>query len=300
MKKILCSLAVACAALCAPFLFAHGEIFPVWNGTPPGETEPPKSEKIRITKQKSGDERSITNVWTPTLEIFHAPAQKNTGTAVLICPGGGYGSLAYDHEGVAVARWFNTIGVTGVILKYRVPTRPKTQRALMPLKDAQRAISLIRANAKEWKINPARIGIMGFSAGGHLSALVSTTAERSYKPADAVDELPFRPNFTILVYPAYMTSKGDTSLAAEIKVGTDTPPAICVHASNDPYTSEGSLLYYKALKKAKVPAELHIYATGGHGFGMRPRIQPSKSWTAATAAWIESLKLPDTAKNRRP
>jgi acetyl esterase/lipase len=293
VKKTFFSLVSVCAALCAAQLFAQdqGEIFPVWTGTPPGETAPPKPEKIRVAKSGPGSERSITDVWTPALEIFPAPAEKNTGAAVLICPGGGYGGLAYDHEGVKIARWFNSIGVTGAVLKYRVPTRPKTPRAVMPLKDAQRALSLLRANAGKWKIDPARVGIMGFSAGGHLSALVSTTAERSYEPADDADKFPFRPNFTILVYPAYMTNKSETQLAPEFKVNADTPPAICLHSINDPYTSNGSLLYFQALRKVKVPAELHIYSTGGHGYGLRPAAQPTKTWPAATAAWLESLRF---------
>ncbi|MDR2863399.1 MAG: alpha/beta hydrolase, partial [Puniceicoccales bacterium] len=197
----------AIAAVCIALVFA-GPVssaesneetkFPIWSDIPPGETLFPE-------KPETGGKNAtfISNIWKPSIEVIRAPEDKNTGAAVLVCPGGGYGGLAYNHEGLSVAKWLNSLGVTAVILKYRVPARPKTLRGEVPLKDAQRALSLVRSKADEWKIDPRRLGILGFSAGGHLSALTSTAPERSYEPTDEVDKFSCVPDFTILIYPAY-------------------------------------------------------------------------------------------------
>jgi acetyl esterase/lipase len=307
MKNAFRLLPMFAAALCgtlvpllsAPVAFAAEPLLalPVWNGTPPGETAPAKPEQVRRNKQ--GGIAGVSNIWTPTLDFFPAPEDKNTGAAVLVCPGGGYSGLAYEFEGTNVAKWFNSIGVNAIILKYRVPRRPNSLFGEIPLKDSQRALSVVRAKAAEWKIDPTRLGIMGFSAGGHLSAITSVAEKRTYEPTDDADKLSCRPNFTILVYPAYMTENGKDShgsgkranppksedeLTPRVTPGKGTPPAICFHSLNDAYTSDGSLLYFRALKKANIPAELHIYASGAHGWvnSMAP-----ETWNPAVAAWLK-------------
>jgi acetyl esterase/lipase len=305
--RSLASIAILCSALLIPHIAllasdAPSFNIPVWAGNPPGETLPEKPETI--SRNRSGNRAiiSISDIWNPSLDFFPAPTETNTETAVVICPGGAYQSLAYDHEGIRVAQWFNSIGVNAIILKYRVPRRPNTVFGELPLKDAQRALSLVRAKSTEWKINPARVGIMGFSAGGHLSALASVAPARTYEPQDDPDKFSCRPDFSILIYPAYMTEKGKDSygfskqrnaklsedaLTPRTTPGPGTPPAICIHSANDPYTSDGSLLYFRALRKANISAELHIYATGGHGWGMKKGSEPSETWNAAVASWLK-------------
>jgi acetyl esterase/lipase len=208
----------------------------------------------------------------------------------VICPGGGYQILAMDLEGEEIAAWLNSIGVTGTVLKYRVPARKDQPRYEAPLQDAQRAVSLVRSKATEWKVDPARIGILGFSAGGHLSATASTNFDkRHYESIDAVDQISCRPDFTVLVYPAYL-SEG-TQLNPEIRVNAQTPPVFFVHAGDDRISSENSVAMYLALKHAGVPAELHAYATGGHGFGLRPSAHPASTWPARCAEWMKARGL---------
>lgn len=281
-----CLAFAAATAFSTLTLHAEPLVLPVWSGTPPGETAPPKPEKI--TRDEDGVVTSMTDIWTPTVEFHAAPAGLNTGAAVLVCPGGAYIGLAYDHEGTQVARWFNSIGVNTFILRYRVPRRPKSLFGEIQRMDAQRALSLIRARAAEWKIDPARVGIMGFSAGGHLSAITSIAPGRTYAAADETDTFSCRPDFTILVYPAYMVEKGKNRLEARVTPGKGAPPAICVHSANDQYTSDGSLLYFRALRRQKVVAGLHIYSTGGHGWGMRGDGEPAETWNTDVAAWLKA------------
>lgn len=228
---------------------------------------------------------SYNSVTVPSMEVFLPSPEKNTGAAVLVCPGGAYSHLAYTHEGTEIAQWLNKQGIAGIVLRYRIPTPKGEVRGRLPLQDAQRALSLIRSHAAEWKIDPERVGILGFSAGGHLSATTSTASQRTYPEQDTADKLSCRPNFTVLVYPAYLLNKESTKLVPEITISSDTPPAIMIHAANDPYTYKSSLLYFEALEKNKIRAELHVYAQGGHGYGMRGGL-PSKSWPAAVSAWL--------------
>ncbi|MDR1817344.1 MAG: alpha/beta hydrolase fold domain-containing protein [Puniceicoccales bacterium] len=270
-----------------------GGAFNIWRGTPPGETTPPRPER------RAKNLAFVRDVWTPALEFRPAPAATNTGTAVIVCPGGGYSGLAYAHEGLEVAKWLNSIGVNAFILKYRVPTRPGQKRGVMPLMDAQRAVSLVRANAAAWNIRPDRIGILGFSAGAHLSALTSCAPKRTYAPTDAADALPCRPNFTVLIYPAYIVEKG--RFTDEFEVTAETPPAFFVHAVNDPYTYKSSAHYFEKLRTFGTNAELHIFGQGGHGFGLRKN-SPGDLWPAAATAWLRANKwlapaVPPATKN---
>jgi len=256
----------------------------VWPGKPPDETETVGAE----TSEIKGDKRKIkivSNVTRPTITVFRAPSDKDTGTAVLICPGGGYNVLAMDLEGEEVAAWLNSIGVTGIILKYRVPRRADKAHAL-PLMDAQRAMSVVRSHAGEWKIDRKRIGILGFSAGGHLAAATSTNSDkRRYEPIDDIDKVSCRPDFAVLIYPAYLAMLD--KLAPEIRVTKDTPPTFFAHASDDRVGPENSVAMYLALKRVDVPAELHIYTNGGHGFGLRPTADSAApSWPARCEDWL--------------
>jgi acetyl esterase/lipase len=268
---------------------------PIWPGAAPGE-KGDIGEEHDTTKAdpKLPPEKYVIrlgNVSKPMLTVFRPPADKETGTAVVVCPGGGYSILAYDLEGTEICNWLNSVGVTGVLLKYRVPARKGLERYTAPLQDVQRTIGLVRQNAKEWGINPKRVGVLGFSAGGHLAAAVSANYEtRTYPEVDEADKQSCRPDFTVLIYPAYLTAKGDlTKLAPEIKVTKDTPPAFIVQTQDDPVKVENAYTYGLALKNAKVPAELHIYATGGHGYGLRPAGKTVTTWPARCAEWMGAM-----------
>jgi acetyl esterase/lipase len=267
---------------------AKHEIVYLWPGSAPGEKGDIGEEKD--TSPGSGIIR-LGNVSKPAITLFRPAADKDTGAAVIVCPGGGYNILAYDLEGSEVCEWLNSIGVTGVLLKYRVPGRGG-QRHTAPLQDAQRAVGLVRSRAAEWKIDPKRIGILGFSAGGHLSATASNTFDtRTYPPVDDADKTSCRPDFTILVYPAYLTEKDDsTKLAPEIKVTKQTPPAFIAMTADDPVHVENAYAYGLALKRAGVPAEVHIYPKGGHGYGLRPSENAVSRWTDRAAEWLKGQR----------
>jgi acetyl esterase/lipase len=233
----------------------------------------------------------LGNVSTPTLTVYSPPAGKNSGAAVLVFPGGGYSILAMDLEGTEICEWLNTIGVTGVLVKYRVPAQPNSPRKAAPLQDAQRAISMVRSNAAKWQIDPARIGIMGFSAGGHLSALLSNHYDkRIYDPIDESDKVSMRPNFTLLIYPAYLVATGDM-LAPDMTVTASTPPTFLIQAENDGVRVENSLVYYEALRQKSVKAEMHIYSEGGHGYGLRPTADPITGWPVRAADWLRHIGM---------
>lgn len=293
---VVAALAVSAGARAA----AEPTVIPLWPGTPPGEkgniaaetrTEPRPGEKPALTR--------ITNVTKPTITVYH-PDHPN-GTAIVIAPGGGYRLLAWQHEGTQVAEWLRSLGVTAVLLKYRVPRRPDQPQDQPPvgaLQDAQRAISYTRAHAKEWHLDPHRIGMLGFSAGGHLTAWAATNFnKRAYQPVDDADNASCRPDFAIPIYPGGVLAKGSKDqLAPEIRVNKQTPPCFLVVAYNDTGSFGSTLALLKALKGAGVPAELHVYATGGHGFGMRPGKQPYATWTKRCEDWLRAEGLLGDAK----
>jgi acetyl esterase/lipase len=257
----------------------------VWPHEVPGEKGDIGAEEV-LPMQGETNVKRVSNVTQPTITVYRPEKDKDTGAAVLICPGGGYHILAMDLEGEEVAEWLNGIGVTGVVLKYRVPRREDRPKHEAPLQDAQRAMSLVRSHAHEWEIDPQRIGILGFSAGGHLSAAMSTNYERrQYDVIDDVDSVSCRPDFAVLVYPAYLT-EGD-GLAPEIRVDSQSPPTFFVHASDDGISSENSIRMYLALKATGVPAELHIYDRGGHGFGLRRSEFPCSTWPQRCEQWLK-------------
>jgi acetyl esterase/lipase len=266
----------------------------VWPGKAPGENGKVGPEKVKVEKTRLGTIKIITNVSQPTITVFR-PKKKDTGAAVLICPGGGYNVLAWDLEGEEVAAWLNSLGVTGIVLKYRVPARPgnpKGKPPVGPLQDAQRALSLVRSKVKELKLNPKRLGILGFSAGGHLAAATATNFDkRAYAGVDQVDKISCRPDFAVLVYPAFLIVKGKKDLAPDIRIRKECPPMFFVHASDDGVPPENSVVTWLALKAAGVPAELHVYSSGGHGFGLRPSKQPCSTWPRRCANWLRSQKF---------
>lgn len=240
----------------------------------------------------------LTNVSDPTITLYRPKRDKATGAAMVVFPGGGYQILAMDLEGTEVCKWLNSIGVTGILLKYRVPPRPGAPRYEAAFEDAQRALRLVHYHAKEWHINPNRIGVIGFSAGGDLAALVSSDFDRrTYKPSDSVDATSCRPDFALLIYPAYLVVKRQDGyvLAPELKVTSNTPPTFLVQAEDDPIGVANSLYYYLALKNAKVPAEMHLYAKGGHGYGLRPTQNPVTLWPQLAEKWLRGLGVLTTA-----
>jgi acetyl esterase/lipase len=253
----------------------------VWPAKPPGDSS-------QIGKE-DWQGKHVTNVTEPTLQIYRPARDKDSGVAVIVCPGGGYKVLMMSYEGEDVAQWLTTIGITGIVLKYRVPAPPGVAHHLPGLQDAQRSISYVRSKASEWGINPDKIGILGFSAGGHLTAAACTNFDkRAYEPIDAVDQLSCRPDFGVAIYPGGVIQKGtDGELAPEIRVSKQTPPMFIAQASDDP-GSDNSVYLYLALKKAGVPVELHEYTKGGHGFGIKQTGKPSATWIDRCAEWMRS------------
>lgn len=264
----------------------------LWAGRAPGVQTDVDEEKDTTPpdgKTKAGEYViRLGNISRPTITVYRPTPAKDTGAAVVVCPGGGYSILAYNLEGTEVCAWLNSIGVTGVLLKYRVPGR-LTEKYLAPLQDAQRALSLVRSHAKAWGIDTHRVGMLGFSAGAHLSAVASTHFEtHAYEPLDEADKESCRPDFTILIYPAYLTTDDLTKLAPDIKVTPQTPPAFIVQTQDDTVHVENAYVYGLALKNAKVPAELHIYPKGGHGYGLRPSGDAVSHWPQRAAEWLAS------------
>jgi acetyl esterase/lipase len=289
--KAIRSFNLGCAVLFSVQVWAVEPVnpIPLWPGRAPGETNLVSTERD-LTKPDEGlvaGQRVIRlgNVSQPSMTIYRPAPEKATGTAVVICPGGGYSILAWDLEGTEVCDWLNSIGVTGVLLKYRVP-----KRANGPLQDVQRALSLVRQRAKESGVDPQRIGVLGFSAGGHLAAEAGASFnERAYPAVDEADVASCRPDFQILIYPAYLMQKDDlTKINPTVAVTTNTPPTFLVMAADDPVRVENVLGYALALKQSKVPVELHVYPAGGHGYGLRRTQAPVTTWPDRVADWMRS------------
>jgi acetyl esterase/lipase len=294
-----------CAATWQP---AEGnQQLPIWPGTIP-DAKPalgPESKTLREDHLIGGRPwLEVDNVTHPTITVY-PPKGSNTGAAVIVFPGGGYRGLAIDLEGTEVCDWLVSAGVTCVLLKYRVPGSgphwdtvrnmrviPKVHTALQ---DAQRAIGLLRHRAANWKIDPQKIGVLGFSAGGHLAAAISTHPERIYAPVDEADKESSVPNFAIALYPGHMSVnyKADLSkLNPTIKVTSQTPPTFLLHAQDDPVDPvEFSLLYYAELKKHNVPVEMHLFAQGGHAFGLRPTRFFITHWPALVETWLGTIGM---------
>lgn len=256
----------------------------------PGETSE-MIEKADSNGGKVGGEPvlRLTNVSEPTITIYQAPEDIASGAAIVVCPGGGYNILAYDLEGDEVCEWLNNLGITAVLLKYRVPRRTDRPVYEAPLQDLQRALSYIRAHAEEWNLDPRRIGVMGFSAGGHLSVMASNNFDqRSYPVVDANDKVSCHPDFCLLVYPAYLDGE-NFRLAPEIEVSASTPPTLLIQAEDDKSYINSSLFYYYALKEAGVPAWMHLYSKGGHGYGLRDTQAAVNEWPDRAEDWFREI-----------
>jgi acetyl esterase/lipase len=234
----------------------------------------------------------IRNVATPTLTLY-APTGNNTGAAVVVFPGGGYNILAIDLEGTEVCDWLTSSGISCLLLKYRVPGTGPYPKSPAALEDAQRAMGIVRQHAAEWKIDPKRVGVLGFSAGAHLAAALSTHYDKRLYPAvDAADELSCRPDFAVIVYPGYLADeKQGFAPNPDIRPTAETPPSFIVQAEDDPVHIENSTAYFLALKQAKVPAELHIYAEAGHGFGLRKTALPITTWPQTAEIWMHTIHM---------
>jgi acetyl esterase/lipase len=232
----------------------------------------------------------VTNVSKPSLTVFAPLARKNAGAAALVFPGGGYRWLAYNIEGTEVCDWLNSIGVTCVLVKYRVPEEGHYPENVEDLEDAQQAMRITRAHAAEWGIDAKKIGVVGFSAGAHLAVALSTHPDFQGKnvPASTMDA---RPDFQMIIYPGWLNG-GDGKVNPSVAPTASTPPTFLVMAEND-YTAhvENALVYFQALKDAKVPAELHVFTEGGHGFGLRPTARPISRWPATAETWLHTIHV---------
>ena len=264
-------------------------LFP--NGAP-GETV-----KLKQVDDLSGGKIAgcpvmrTANVSEPTLTFYPAPAENNSGVTIIVNPGGGYHILAYNLEGTEICKRFNSYGINCVLVKYRVPRREGLEKHEAPLQDVQRAIAYTRSHSAEWGINPDKIGVLGFSAGAHLSAVASTNySNRTYQRVDSNDDVSLRPDFTVLVYPAYLSADNFT-ISPELKVDENTPPTILIQTQDDESHIDSSIYYYYALKKAKVPVTMHLYPSGGHGYGARNTGHTVNEWPHRVLSWLRDIKM---------
>jgi acetyl esterase/lipase len=273
----------------------------IWLGATPDSRPVAGPEVLNIGKTWS----AVDRVTQPTMTVY-PPEGTNTGIAVVVFPGGGYNELAIDLEGTEVCDWLASRGITGVLLKYRVPGAehytdggyPRSgayPRSPIALEDAQRTLGLVRSRAAEWHINPHKIGVLGFSAGGHLVAAVSTHFDRRlYPTVDAADQASCRPDFAVALYPGHMleNTTNDFELNPGVPVSSNTPPTFLIQAENDPVDDvQNSLVYCLALKQAGVPVEMHLYAEGGHGFGLRPTNLPITHWPELFETWLQTIGM---------
>jgi len=292
---LLCVFGVALASAFAAEPAQPDRTINLWENAPPGDFSAPGPEILSGPKptDKAPIQR-LTNVTAPRLE-FYLPAKKN-GSAVIIVPGGGFGVLASEHEGSELATWFRDRGFVAAVLEHRCPTNKLPKPWFFPAQDAQRAVSLLRSKADEFGVKPDRIGLFGFSAGGQVALIAATNnSARFYPAADAIDQVICRPDFLMLCYPWHILADNSlTALKPEVRIGPKTPPTFLAQADDDPASfAEGSTLAFLALRTAKVPAELHIYATGGHGFGLRPAVgkQAPGDWPGRLELWLKARGL---------
>lgn len=278
---------------------------PIWPGALPDAQPVPGPESMTTSKELIGGRPvvSVYNVSRPTMTVY-SPSGRNTGVAVVVFPGGGFEELAIDLEGTEVCDWLTSKGITCVLLKYRVPSLPYDwhckcrpdglAKSILALEDAQRTMGLVRFHAAEWRINPRKIGVLGFSAGGYLVAEISTNFEcRLYAPVDAADQKSCRPDFAVGVYPGHLWVGGSTlKLNPNVPVTRQTPPTFLLQNEDDHVDDvNDSLAYYIALKNAGVPVEIHSYAQGGHAFGLRPTNLPATHWPQLVETWLGTIGM---------
>jgi acetyl esterase/lipase len=301
LSRILLLAATNAAVL--PILIAQGWpptpdhlTIPIWPGTPPDNIAQshPEGDATTVKDNLIAGRPLVrlANVSVPTITLYR-PKGIDTGAAVVVFPGGGYNILAIDLEGTEVCDWLNSAGVACVLLKYRVPGTGPYPKSPAALEDAQRAMRLVRQHAAEWGIDPKRVGVLGFSAGGHLSAAISNLYDQKlYDPIDAADSLSSKPDFSVVIYPGYLAlADKDFAQNAAINPTKDTPPTFILQAEDDPVHVENAVVYFTQLKKAGVPAELHVFAQGGHGYGLRPTDLPITHWPKLVETWMRTIKV---------
>ena len=274
---------------------------PLWpQGAPGAQVNPAPEIDATTAKDRLVAGKPVIrlgNVSAPTLTLY-APKSENTGVGIVVFPGGSYKILAIDLEGTEVCDWLTSAGVNCILIKYRVPDTGPYPKSSAALQDAQRAIGIVRSHAAEWHIDPNRVGVLGFSAGAHLAAVLSTHFDqRLYEPIDAADQLSCRPDFAVIVYPGYLAlAEQNFAPNPDIRVTAKTPPSFIVQAEDDPVHVQNATVYFLALKNAKVPAELHIYAEGGHGYGLRRTALPVTTWPDSVITWLHTIQmLPNAA-----
>lgn len=278
-------------AASATVFAAPQEPIELWpNGKVPGEESVELPEETAVDKNNDGIIR-ISNVSVPTLKFYPAPADSNTGAIVVVAPGGGYGILASKHEGTDVCEFLNSIGVNAALLKYRVPRRKDLDKHHAPLQDAQRAISLVRSKAEAWNIDPTKVGMLGFSAGGHLTVMTMTSQDkRTFTPDPVLDAHSSVPDFAVPIYPAYLKNEDDpNALSPEIVITENTPPAFIAIAHGDKRFVEGAALLYLEMFRKGLQCELHIYGHGGHGFGIKEIPEKVGEWPLRLADWLGAM-----------
>jgi acetyl esterase/lipase len=275
---------------------AGADTFKIWPGIAPGAPNSANPEADTTTAKDNliagKPLMRLGFVSSPTLTIYK-PKGKNTGAAIVVFPGGGYRILAIDLEGTEVCDWLSSAGITCALLKYRVPDTGPYPKSAAALQDAQRAVGMVRSRAAEWHIDPQKIGVLGFSAGAHLAAALSTHFDkRLYDSIDAAEQASCRPDFAVIVYPGYISiAEQNFANNSEITVTEKTPPSFIVMAEDDPVHVENATAYFLMLKNAKVPAELHIYAQGGHGFGLRRTALPVTTWPQSVETWLHTIHV---------
>lgn len=299
---------------CNVSLAAEPLIQNLWPGEVPGPASVVEGEERDLTKDEDkliAGKRIIklAHVRTPQMYIY-LPKGTANGGAVLVCPGGGFSILAWDLEGTEVAEWLNSLGYAAVVVKYRVPTRthgetldashPVPLVSIGPVMDAQRAISITRAHASKWKIDPNRIGILGFSAGGQVAGMAAVLgSERTYPPKDNDDDSPCHANFALLIYPGGLVEKESGDLKSHVKVTPQTPPMFFAMAQDDRVGCENCTAFFTALNREKVPAEIHVFTHGGHGYGLRPAEAPVTHWSRDAGNWMKAMGFDGASKKAR-
>lgn len=264
----------------------------LWEGLPPGESIRSRGEPLPKRAMEDPPATRITRITEPTLELFQPPPQKRNGLMVVILPGGGFNYVVVDKEGSEIAAWLNSRGITAGVLRYRTKNESAGPHWERPLQDLQRTVSLVRHHAQEWQIDPGRIGVMGLSAGGHVAARGGVLGNRrTYAPRDAIDRDACGPNFLMLIYPWNLWDPKERQLANGVRPDPQTPPTFLIHAHDDGSSSLGSVWFYAGLKEAGVPAELHVYQRGGHGYGIRP--VPGTvihTWKERAESWVSQFE----------
>lgn len=283
-------------AFLSPLVQAQQVTLPLWvNGTPEPYNGAPEADITKPSDRlvEGRPLAHLTNISKPTLAFYPAPASSNTGATIVVFPGGGYRILAYDLEGTEVCTWLNSVGVNCALVKYRVPIEKHFPDDTSDIEDAQQAMRITRSHAAEWHLDSKRIGVLGFSAGGHLVVVLGNHPD--FKRANELvsdTSVSARPDFVVGIYPAYLTdAPALTQLARGIDPSANTPPTFLLQAEDDPVHEENVLVYFQALKQLKVPAELHVYAEGGHGYGLRPSALPVSRWPALVETWLHTIHI---------